>query len=160
MRQGDTHEPISEVELELKAGAPGALFDLALQLQEQVPLRVGNLSKAARGYALQAPVAAAAVKAGPVVLGPEMTVEEGFRVIVSNCLTQMQDNDAVGPTPSFTLSAILTSCQGGRRVGARKKADLRCGGAVPDPTSAPCSSGEPGHSPVHAGACAGEPGTV
>lgn len=94
LRHGDKREPISEVELELKAGASGALFDLALQLQEQVPLRVGNLSKAARGYALQTPVAAAAVKATPVALSRELNAEAGFRVIVSNCLAQMQDNEA------------------------------------------------------------------
>lgn len=93
LRHGDTHEPISEIELELKAGTPEALFDLALQLQEHVLLRVGNLSKSARGYALAAPVAAAAVKARPVTLNRDMCVEEGFRVIVSNCLRQMQDNE-------------------------------------------------------------------
>lgn len=117
LKHGDKYEPISEVELELKAGEPAALFDLALQLQEQVPLRVGNLSKAARGYALLAPAAAddvaagvvadvvagvaagvaagaVAVKAAPVVLNRDMSVEAGFRVIVSNCLQQMQDNEA------------------------------------------------------------------
>ena len=93
LRHGDTHEPISEIELELKAGTPEALFDLALQLQEHVPLRVGNLSKSARGYALAAPAAAAAVKARPVVLNRDMCVEEGFRVIASNCLRQIQDNE-------------------------------------------------------------------
>ncbi|MGK2898658.1 MAG: CHAD domain-containing protein [Burkholderiaceae bacterium] len=93
LRRGDTHEPISEIELELKSGTPEALFDLALQMQEQVPLRVGNLSKAARGYALAAPVAAAAVKARPVALNRDMCVEEGFRVIAGNCLAQMQDNE-------------------------------------------------------------------
>ena len=49
LSHGDGREPISEIKLELKAGAPGALFDLALQLQEQAPLRVGNRSKSARG---------------------------------------------------------------------------------------------------------------
>lgn len=93
VRHGDKHEPISEVELELKAGTPEALFDLAPQLQEQAPLHVGNLSKSARGDALAAPVVAAAVKAGPVALNRKMSVEEGFRVIVSNCLRQMQDNE-------------------------------------------------------------------
>lgn len=93
LKHGDRREPISEVELELKAGAPQALFDLALQLQEQVPLRVGNRSKAARGYALQTPSAAAAVKARPVALSAEMSVEAGFQVIVSNCVAQMQDNE-------------------------------------------------------------------
>lgn len=90
----DQHEPISEIELELKAGTPEALFDLALQLQEQVPLRVGNLSKAARGYALAAPAAATALKARPLALNRDTCVEEGFRVIVSNCLAQLQDNEA------------------------------------------------------------------
>lgn len=93
LRHGDQHEPISEIELELKSGTPEALFDLALQLQEHVPLRVGNLSKSARGYALQAPMAAAAVKARPVVLSRDMCVDEGFRVIAGNCLAQMQDNE-------------------------------------------------------------------
>jgi inorganic triphosphatase YgiF len=93
LSRGDKHEPISEIEIELTAGTPEALFALALQLQEQVPLRVGNLSKSARGYALAAPVAAAAVKAMPVALNREACVEEGFRVIVSNCLKHMQDNE-------------------------------------------------------------------
>jgi inorganic triphosphatase YgiF len=94
LRHGEKHAPISEVELELKAGTPEAMFDLALQLQELVPLRVGNLSKSARGFALQAPVAAAAVMARPVTLNREMCVEDGFRAIVSNCLRHIQDNEA------------------------------------------------------------------
>lgn len=94
LRHGDKHEPISEVELELKAGAQGALFDLALRLQEKVDLRLGNLSKATRGYALQTPLAAAAVKARLVALNHEMSVEQGFRVILSGCLAQMQNNEA------------------------------------------------------------------
>ena len=94
LRQGDARAPISEVELELKAGDTGVLFKLALQLQQQLPLRIGNLSKAARGYALQTPLAVLAVKARPVALDAAMTVEQGFRVIAGNCLAQMQDNEA------------------------------------------------------------------
>lgn len=94
LRHGDAREPISEVELELKAGDAGVLFKLALQLQEQLPLRIGNLSKAARGYALQTPMVVVAVKARPVALDAAMTVEHGFRVIAGNCLAQMQDNEA------------------------------------------------------------------
>lgn len=94
LRHGDSHEPISEIGLELRAGAPQALFDLALRLQEQVPLRVSNLSRSARGHKLAAPVAAAAVKARPVALNRDMCVEEGFRVIASSCLVQMLDNEA------------------------------------------------------------------
>ena len=94
LHQGDVREPISEVELELKAGDPAALFDFALQLQDKVALRVGNLSKSARGYALHAPQPLSAVRAGSVELASEMTVEQGFRAIVSNCVTQMQDNES------------------------------------------------------------------
>ena len=92
--QGDAHDPISEVELELKAGDPSALFDFALKLQDKVPLRVGNFSKSARGYALHALQPLSAVKAGSVELAREMTVEQGFRAIVSNCMAQMQDNES------------------------------------------------------------------
>ncbi|MBZ5487237.1 CYTH domain-containing protein [Halomonas aquamarina] len=46
--------PICEVELELKAGAPEALWSLALALAERVPLRPSDSSKAARGAALRA----------------------------------------------------------------------------------------------------------
>jgi inorganic triphosphatase YgiF len=114
LKHGDRHEPISEIELELKAGAPEALFDLALQLQEQVPLRVGNLSKSARGHALAAPVPATAVKAGPVALNRDMCVEEGFRVIAGNCLAQMQDNEP------GVVQGVDPECIHQMRVGMRR----------------------------------------
>lgn len=45
---------ICEIELELKAGEPEALWSLALRLAEDVPLRPSDTSKAARGNALGA----------------------------------------------------------------------------------------------------------
>jgi triphosphatase len=44
--------PIREVELELKSGMPGRLFEVALGLQEHLPLKLANVSKAERGYRL------------------------------------------------------------------------------------------------------------
>jgi inorganic triphosphatase YgiF len=44
--------PLSEVELELKAGSVDKLFEVADILQQQVPLVIKNDSKAAMGYAL------------------------------------------------------------------------------------------------------------
>ncbi|AMD01499.1 CYTH domain-containing protein [Halomonas chromatireducens] len=44
--------PIRELELELKAGAPAALWDLAQALAGTIPLRPADTSKAARGGAL------------------------------------------------------------------------------------------------------------
>jgi triphosphatase len=49
---GDVQEPICEVELELKSGQTDALFTLARTLNEEGGMRLGNLSKAKRGYRL------------------------------------------------------------------------------------------------------------
>lgn len=49
---GELQEPLCEVELELKSGNVESLFTLARQLCEQGGMRLGNLSKAARGYRL------------------------------------------------------------------------------------------------------------
>jgi len=87
--------PINEIELELKFGKPARLFDFALELQNSVPLRVGTLSKAERGYALYAPEPQAAIKAQRIRIPREMTVEQGFQAIVGNCLEQVQGNAIV-----------------------------------------------------------------
>ncbi|WP_261816618.1 CYTH and CHAD domain-containing protein [Vibrio gallicus] len=49
---GDKSSPICELELELKSGQTEALFTLARQFSEHGGVRLGNLSKAARGYRL------------------------------------------------------------------------------------------------------------
>ncbi|MDC0610663.1 inorganic triphosphatase [Vibrio sp.] len=49
---GEKEEPICEVELELKSGQTDALFTLARILSDGGGIRLGNLSKAARGYRL------------------------------------------------------------------------------------------------------------
>jgi len=86
---------ISEVELELKAGNPAALFELALALQEAVPLSPENASKAERGYALSAPpLLQSAVKATQPELAREMTVDAAFRATAWNCIGQLQDNQS------------------------------------------------------------------
>ncbi|AQU83362.1 MAG: CYTH domain-containing protein [Halomonas sp.] len=51
---GNARALICEIELELKAGEPEALWSLALTLSENVPLRPSDSSKAARGNALAA----------------------------------------------------------------------------------------------------------
>lgn len=51
---GDRTTPVLELELELKAGTPAALFDLARGLMETAPLRLSTVSKAERGYRLAA----------------------------------------------------------------------------------------------------------
>lgn len=52
LRADDRRAEVSELELELKAGAPRVLFDLARDLAAHAPLRLSLVSKAERGYAL------------------------------------------------------------------------------------------------------------
>lgn len=93
IRADQGKSPISEVELELKAGNPAALYELALALQEAAPLSPENASKAERGYALcVAPSSRPAVKAARPDLVRTMTVDAAFRAIAWNCIGQLQDN--------------------------------------------------------------------
>ncbi|MDF2178987.1 CYTH domain-containing protein [Aliiglaciecola sp. CAU 1673] len=48
----DHQQPLYEVELELQAGEPRILYELGLKLIDVLPVRLGILSKAARGYML------------------------------------------------------------------------------------------------------------
>ena len=69
---------ISEIELELRHGPAASLFDVALALLQDVPLQLGHMSKAERGYRLAASHALRAVKAQPVQLDQGMTVQQAF----------------------------------------------------------------------------------
>ena len=90
---GGNSIPISEIELELKSGNAASLFELALALQQTLPLRAANASKAERGYAMHAPQAPAVVKARPLELASALTLEQGFQLVLGNCLAQMQGNE-------------------------------------------------------------------
>jgi inorganic triphosphatase YgiF len=86
--------PIAEVELELKGGAPQALFDLALKLTEVAPVRVETRTKAERGYALVAGEAESSVKAQKLELKLEHTAEQALASIMRNCLSHTVLNEA------------------------------------------------------------------
>lgn len=92
LRCGALSEPLCEVELELQAGAAVDLFDFALALLADVPLRIGALSKAERGYALAGAHAAGPVKARPLALRKRRSAEQAFGAIAANCLQQVQAN--------------------------------------------------------------------
>jgi triphosphatase len=84
--------PISEIELELKSGLPEHLFSFALALHLDLPLRVGQSSKAERGYGLFEPRPWQAAKAKQLRLSKEMTVEQAAQAMLGNCLRQIQAN--------------------------------------------------------------------
>ena len=86
------HEAISEVEIEIVAGAPTHVFELARDLAQTIPLAPAPLSKAERGYRLFHNDAPAPTKAGDVALAPDMAPLAGFRCIAFACLDQLQRN--------------------------------------------------------------------
>ncbi len=83
---------VSEIELELKQGQAASLFGVALALLHDVPLQLGHMSKAERGYRLAAPQPLRAVKAQALALHAAMSVEQVFLAIASNCLEQVSSN--------------------------------------------------------------------
>ncbi len=89
---GEYREPISEIELELKEGQAAHLFELALALQQDMPLWIENASKAQRGYARYRPQPPGIVKAGKVTLHHGMSPAQAFRTIAWQCLAHLQGN--------------------------------------------------------------------
>jgi triphosphatase len=89
-----THtRPICELELELKRGETRALFRLARELAETVPLRLAVKTKAERGYELVQDGGRKLEKATEIDIAPEMTAGEAFRAIALSCLRQIIANE-------------------------------------------------------------------
>jgi inorganic triphosphatase YgiF len=93
LRRGDHAVPVRELELEMKDGEPALLYELARQVHEAVPVRIENISKAERGYAMAADQKPQAVKATPVLLPRKASMGEALAEIMRNCLQQMQANE-------------------------------------------------------------------
>ncbi len=92
---GKQKEPISEIELELKAGNAGRLFDLALELQLEIPLELENVSKSQRGYEHYRKSKPSIVKSRMPALTRDMSAHEAFRRIAWECLNHLQGNQAM-----------------------------------------------------------------
>jgi inorganic triphosphatase YgiF len=106
---------VDELELELKDGAPQALFSLATRLADAFPADISVVAKADRGYAL--------AKGGPVrarhfrtpALAARMTAGEAFQVIARAALEQILWNaELVREAP--TSEAIHQARVGLRRL--------------------------------------------
>lgn len=85
---------ICEIELELKSGAPAALFALARKINATAPARLGVLTKAERGNRLTEPLETAA-KAESVELAHDISTEEAFRNIVNSCVLHFRLNEKI-----------------------------------------------------------------
>jgi len=86
--------PVSEIELELKEGAPGALYEIARRLSRKAPLTLATESKSARGMRMLEGQEICAHKAGRAELPPDCTAEEAFRATLMHCMRHLARNIA------------------------------------------------------------------
>ena len=93
LQHGERTTQVRELELEVKDGDPARLFELARRVHEATPVRIENVSKAERGYALATDDKAHAVKATPVAVKRKATLGDALGAILQNCLLQMQANE-------------------------------------------------------------------
>jgi len=84
--------PLHEIELELEAGDPLRLFELAQLLAQTLPLTLEPASKAERGYRLREPATLAPVRAFDADLDKSATASEAFAAIIRACLAQIEGN--------------------------------------------------------------------
>jgi triphosphatase len=85
--------PVSEIEIELLRGQPESAVAIARRIAASVPVKLGVLSKAERGFALADDELGECSKAEPVAVSPEMTVAEGFEAIVTACIRHFRLNE-------------------------------------------------------------------
>jgi len=95
IRAGELCEPLSEIELEHRAGSIGQMFDLARRLNEVAPLRLGVRSKSERGYGLNGDPQPAALKAQPITLDRDGDARDAFRAIAQACIRHFRLNEAL-----------------------------------------------------------------
>lgn len=96
VRAGERSAALSEVEIELLAGNPSGLFDIAHILFPEGGIRFSRLSKAARGYLLakegQIDAPLAPRNALNVALDRTQTAEQAARDTLRECLDQIATN--------------------------------------------------------------------
>ena len=95
VRAGEAARRLCEVELELKAGPPEALFALARELGRAAPLYLSFETKAAWGAALLDDTVLAPRKGGQARLVGDETTAGAFQVIARDALNQIAANAAL-----------------------------------------------------------------
>ena len=93
IRASSRAAPVCEIELELKAGAPARLFEVALALVRDLPVRLEPESKAERGYRLAGGMPRTPAKAEDVLLPADCTASGALAAILRSCLAHLQANE-------------------------------------------------------------------
>ena len=89
---GDARAPICELELELLAGAPAALFELARQIAASVAVLPLSASKAERGYALAQGTLDTPLNAQPPPLSADLPLPQAARRVLREMFSQFTAN--------------------------------------------------------------------
>jgi triphosphatase len=89
LKSGDRSLPVSEIELELKAGSAAAIYDLALRLAEHGPLRPSIRSKSARGFDLIDGASPAARRPRKLRLDASIALDDALAAILRSCLRHL-----------------------------------------------------------------------
>lgn len=89
---GDKTTPICEMEFELKAGRPAALFDIAQQIARSIAVLPATKSKAERGYVLAQGTLDTPVPAQPPQLTSDLPVLAAAQRVLSEMFTQFTSN--------------------------------------------------------------------
>ena len=93
MRTPRGEVPLCELELELVQGDGRTLYDLALELLDGVPLRIGTQAKFDRGLALLTGERPAPQGARRVRFEPGASVEQAIEAILVSCIEQILANE-------------------------------------------------------------------
>ncbi len=88
---GEKRLAVREIEMELKSGAPEALYRLGIQLAENFPVRLGLQAKSARGFLLLTETRPPVARAKPPLAGTP-SVDEAISVLLNDCLAQFTGN--------------------------------------------------------------------
>jgi len=96
---GDQSAALAEVELELKSGEESDLYDLAMTLAGEFPLRLDFTSKAERGFCVSTGESAPIARATAIEYGDDATLDDAVVAVISNALAQFVGNwDALRTT--------------------------------------------------------------
>jgi triphosphatase len=89
---GDRRRPLTEIELELKAGEETALYDFAVRLADALPMRLEMMSKAERGFMLAADDLPLPVRAAALQFSTNATLDSTIETVIASVLEQFVAN--------------------------------------------------------------------
>lgn len=89
---GNQAATLAEVELELKSGDESDLYDLAMTLADEFPLRLDFASKAERGFCLSTGESSPVVRATAIEHMADATLDDAIVAVISNTLAQFIGN--------------------------------------------------------------------